>query len=73
MGWSMLSTPKSFGYPPRSYLSAKLPRVGHPQNSWVTIQPLTFLSLIFGIFGHSLSQVTLWSWNLQGETQGQDH
>lgn len=65
----MLSTPKSSGYPPRTHLC---------QAPWATperldfFQILTFPSLLAGVFSPFLSQVTLWSGNLQGEIQDQD-
>lgn len=71
----MLSTPKSSGYSPGNHLSAKLPWGGRgtpPELLHHHPNTLTFPSLIFGVFGHFPSLVTLWSWSLQGETQDQD-
>lgn len=71
MEWSVLSTPKSSGYSPGSHLSATQGR-GIPRTPELLLNTLTIPSLVFGVFSHFLSWVTLWSWNLQREIQDQD-
>lgn len=60
MRWSLLSITRPLDIPPGvisplSYLG------GYPQTSRFTPNTLTFPSLLFGVLGHFLSLVTLWS------------
>lgn len=61
--------PSSLDIPPRSHLLAKSPwGQGTPRTPEPLPNILTFPSPIFGVFSHVLSLITLWSWDLQGET-----